>query len=1107
MKKKNCRRRSIQNLRLGSIVFFAFLICAPLVIKSEPLQTNQVKQDSIVKHLVKGKIKDKKGIPLPGVTVRLDSTLVGTSSDNTGNYRMYLPFNKGRLVFSFIGYKSKTISFTKIDTLLNVILEEDVSELDEVQVIAYGEQSRRNSVGAMSLVRADEIRDVPSPSINNLLQERVAGMSVINSTGAPGGGGTSITIRGFNSLSTEAGRRTSEPLWVIDGVPMYSFTSPITGLNTLAEIDPKDIETVQVLKDAASAAIYGSRAANGVILVTTKKGKLNQKSKISVNFSQSFTGRPAIPDLTTGNRERRHRLEAIMAYKEAVYDESINQYRIANSYEDSYKNGVHYNLFWNKGEGLDIPILQDSLNKFYNNSTDLFDYYFRTGKVTDANIQLTGGSAKTAYNIGLGYYTETGVLRNTGFNRVKLLSNLYIKPYENVESNLRFYLARTGRNRSSKGRDPFNFVDSRGGELETIPDELLSTSTLFPGPGTVAFDEMTRRYNETKESNESYRLRASFDLAYEIIKGLKIKSSLSIDCSMQDQNIFLPSNLDDNHNSYSSGQDQTNLMWLNENLLSYKRAFGAGHNIDVLLGLSFQEDRMKSKSGYGKGSPSDLIHYVTWAGNSYDTENNIQLKEYKSGLEESSMVGVFGRIAYNYNQKYFLSVTLRRDASSKFGESTRWGTFPSYAVAYTFTEEPFMDWAKKFLDYGKLRLSYGKSGKQFESPYLAFGILTTDVITFYGNQGITPFWNDGLLNPKLSWEETGQFDVGLDLDFFDHRVGIVLDYYYRYTDKLLTLIGLPGDYNAYMARWQNAYAIGNQGIEFELKADLVRTDKVQWDLTFNIARNWNRLEKSNNGMDFINKVSTHNLNVIGKSLNGIYVFDDRGFYNSAEEVPVYYQNGKKRPLSSIGNQIFTPGDRRITDNDGNGQIATRVPLLEDRVYAGSPLPLASGGVTSSLNWKGFDLNVLFAYTLGRHVLNAGKGASVGTFMEMNTGNMAKPILADLDKITFWRKPGDKADFPVNELENGKNNFATNLMSNVEKISYIKLKTVTLGYTLPTFSKASGINARVFVSAENLFTITNYSGPDPESIDILTGIDEYNNYPLAQRMTVGLTLNF
>ena len=1077
-------------------LFFTLCFIVAIIIPGAVNASNFFPQSQ---ETVRGVVMDAKGSPLPGATVLLGGTYTGVATDQEGNFKIVVSEPQGFLTVSCVGYKSLKVAFTA-GVSLKVKLEESISELDEVRVIAYGQQSKREMVGALSSVKAADIQDIPTPSVANLLQGRVAGMMVVNATGSPGGGGTSITIRGHNSLSIEKGRRGSEPLWIIDGVPMYSFTSPVTGLNTLSEIDPKDIETIEVAKDAASSSIYGSRAANGVILVTTKQGRLNQKTRLSANVSQTFSFNPSLADITGGNAERRLRLNALNNYQEAYYDEETNSYKYPASLEEAYEHGVAYGYFWGKGDGAYIDVLQDSLNPYYNNSTNLFDYYMQTGKVTDANIQLSGGSTNVAYNIGLGYYTEKGVLRNTGFNRVKLLSNLYFKPYAKLDGNLRLYIARTGRNRAGKGQDIFNFQQS--GELETLPDELMQTSTLLPGSGSASFDELTRRYEETKEKSESYRLRVAFDLTYEFIEGLKLKSSLALDYSQQNQNIFLPTALDEYSETYSSGQIGRNLMLLNENLLTYKKTFGDDHTLDLLAGLSFQSNENNNISGYGRRAASDLIHYVTWNGNAYDTESNRQLKEFNSSIEKSTMVGMFIRAGYNYRNKYIASVTVRRDGSSKFGEATRWGTFPSYGLGYAFSEENYMDWARSVLNYGKLRVSYGTSGKQFESPYLAYGVIQPGIYNFNGNPTVEPEWFYGLINRNLTWERTKQWDLGIDLDLFEYRLGITLDYYHRYTDKLLYSVPLPGNYNGYLYQWQNAYGISNQGIEVQVKTDLIRNDKLTWDLTVNFAHNWNRLEKSNNGRDFQNGEYVNNVSVIGRPLNGIYALSDGGFYQDQNDVPFIYEDGKKKYLGT-NNAFYRIGDRVIRDIDGNGKIDGK-----DKIYCGSPLPAVQGGIISTLNWKGFDLNLLFNYVIGRHILNAGKGASVGTQLAMNPEDIAKPVFADLSNITFWRHPGDVSDFPVNRLDNGLNNFSTYLSSNVENASYIKLKTLTLGYTLPETLKAKlGFGARIFVSGENLFTITNYTGGDPESVDTVTGIDNYNNYPLAKRLTIGLTLNF
>lgn len=1097
------RIRGVTIIILRCLVFIVWLPLATLGAPGSELNYNLSAPEDLT---VKGTVTDVKGLPLPGVSIRIGTTAVGTATGMDGTFSLRCPQGTGTLTFSFVGYKTVSLPFTA-GKALNVTMTEDVHSLEEVQVVAYGTQRKRDMVGAMSVVKADEMKDLPSAGIGNLLQGRVAGMDVTNVTGAPGGGGTSITIRGFNSLSIESSRRGSDPLWVIDGVPMYSFTSPVSGLNTLSEIDPKDIETVQVLKDASSASIYGSRAANGVILVTTKKGQLNGRARVSVNVAQSFVFNASHPDMTGGVAERRLRNEALDNYQQTYFDREKNEYVYPADREDSYVNGAHNGYYWNKGDGASIPIYQDSLNPYFNNSTNLFDYYLRTARVTDASLQVSGGAERMTYNVGIGYYDETGVLRHTGFNRIKLMSNFMFRPMNRVEINLRNYVARTGRNRSAQGRDVFS--TSGGTDLEQIPGELLTTSTLLPGPGTAAFEELTRRFNETKEKNESWRFRNSFDLSIEVVTGLRLKSSVAMDYSMQFQNVFMPSELDAYKESYSSNSTVRNLMLLNENLLTYTRSFG-DHNVDALLGLSFQKDEMNSGSMYGKKSASDLIHYITWSGQVMDEATKRLLKDCFSDLEESTMVGVFGRVNYNYKQKYLASVTLRRDASSKFGEDVRWATFPSYAVGYVLSEEKFMDWSRGVLDYAKIRASFGTSGKQFEAPYLAFGTLQTGK-PFLGNPTISPEWYEGLMNRSLTWEETKQWDLGLDMDFFDHRLGFVLDYYHRYTDKLLYKVKLPGDYSGYLYQWQNAYAISNQGIELQVKGDLIRSERLNWNVTVNLAKNWNRLEKSTNNRDvqrFDNGgTMMNNVSVIGRPLNGLYVYQDRGFYNDASQVPFYYDNGKK-VYYGTNNQFYRPGDRVLSDVDGNGTIGTNYPLYDDRVYAGSPLPTIQGGVASSLTWGDFDVNLLLSYSLGRHILNAGRSASIGTRLGLTTEDITRPVFADLDNVTFWQKPGDDADYPMNRLEVGLMNYATNLLSNVEKVNYIKLKSLTIGYSLPeSIRQRIGVGARIFVSGENLFTLTNYSGTDPEAVDLVTGVDNLGNYPLARRVTVGLTLSF
>lgn len=1069
---------------------------------SSHLQNLQQEKQS---HLITGTITDNKGVPLPGVTIRYGNTGMGTATDNDGAFVFHLPEASGQLMFSCVGFKTISMPYT-VGQPINVRMEEDINELTEVTVVGYGKQRKDEVSGSVSALKADKLQNKTSASFLSLAQGQLAGVNIMQGTGDPSGRNTEIYIRGMSDLSIGGSNR--KPLFVIDGVIAAEETNLQTGGNALSALNPNDIETLTVLKDAAAASIYGSRAANGVVIITTKQGQYNQKARVSANVSHAIIFSPSLPNRIGGNAERRYRLQAMQNYQNVYLDLTTGTYKYPSSYEESYLNGGDYNYFWNKGEGASMSVYQDSLNSFYNNSTDLFKYYFNTAHATNANLQIQGGSPSIAYSVGLGFYDEKGTLRNTGYRRLSAYSNLGFKPNPKLSGNLKIYLAYQNNNRAGKGVDMFNTADVY--QYTKIPDFLLSTSTVLPGPGTAAFDELTRRYEQTKEKNDSYKLRTAFDLAYKITPGLELKSSVAAEYNQTNLNVFLPANIDQYGETYSSGQIARHLMLLNENLLSYSRTFNDTHSVDALVGFSVQSDENNNLGGYGKKAASELIHYVPWYGNVYDSENDRPLKEFNSDFEKSTMVGLFGRLNYNYKQKYYAGATLRRDASSRFGENVRWGVFPSYFLAWNFTKENFMQWAENFMNYGKLRFSYGKSGRIFKFPYVAYGELQPSQ-PFMGNPTVTPEWFSGLMNRELTWEETRQYDVGLDMNFLNNRLAVIFDYYYKYTDKLLYNIKLPGTHSGYDRQWQNAYAISNEGVELEIRADLIRTDKLTWDISFNIASNWNKLEKSTNKRDFQNFDArfSNNISVIGKPLNGIYAYKDGGIYQSQDEVPYYWQNGKKQYLSGSGNAYYRPGDRIIYDADGNGKIYSYVSLAEDRVYIGSPLPKFQGGFTTNLTYKGFDLNLLFNFVGSRWIINTGKGSSLETSLGLNANDMARPyFVEDLDKIDFWQKPGDNTDYAANRLNVGLLNFATNIASNAQKVSYLKLKAATIGYTLPeSIQKRLGISARIFVTGENLFTLTNYKGADPESVDVATGVDELNNYPLSKRVTIGLTLDF
>lgn len=1065
-----------------------------------------VPEEKKLKMLV-GKVVDEKKVPMPGVTVRLDSTTVGTATDSKGVFKLAVPAEKGTLIFSFIGYKLKTVKFdvTKQDTI-RVTMEEDISGLDEVTVVAYGSQKRRLMTSAVSSIKGAEIQEMPTHSLESLLQGRMAGVEVNNLSGAPGGGGSIVAVRGYNSLHIKGegqDRDTGTPLYVVDGVPFQAFTSDVTGANTLANLDPSMIESIEVLKDAAAASLYGSRASNGVILITTKKGRPG-KGHISATFSYSASWLPKTVEQTGGHGERMYALNALKNTREPYYDSKTGTWKLPTSYEEVYKvgespeDGPVYNVFWGgQKAGQDAIYLQDSLNPFFNNSTDWWRYMYRTAKVLNANLQASGGSENMQYAVGLGYFKEEGIMIGTDFQRATLSANLTAMPVKRFQLSLQTIFAYSDRSRGGSS--------GTGEKIEGISVDPNLTSSLLPGSGYVR-ENMLKELNAKIEKNNSYALRLNMKLDYEFIRNLHLSVTGSLDFNQQNQNVFKPSTYDisDNHFSSSEGTIARKITLLNENLLNYNFTIRQDHHLGVMLGLSFEKNQSFSNSGLARKGPNDYVHYVGsgWGGNYGLVYTGLDKKtveagfQYGSSLNEETMCSYFGRLSYNYKEKYLLEATLRRDGSSVFGEGVRWATFPSVSAGWAFSEEPFM---KRFywLSFGKIRGSWGTSGYKFTQPYLAQGLFTPGTRTFMGEYGMRQRSDGGLINPDLSWEKTDQYDIGLDLDLLNYRFKLVLDYYYRYTKDQLNKIDLPGDMYLFSSQWRNSMETSNEGIEVELMADILRETAVKWKMKLTASRNWSRFEKSYTGMDF-------NEQVIGKPLYQIKVYKTDGFYNSMDEVPyVYLPDGKKQLLytSNSLNGIFYPGTRRIVDLNGDGTIDT-----DDQYFAASPLPQVHGGIFFDLRWKDFDLNLAFNYSLGRHIYKIYDDYSLSPSTEPNS-----PIRVDLSDIHAWENAQTKnPSYPyLQSYRKNSEQFRGEFDCDIQKVNLLRLKQVTLGYNLNKriAEKVGFERARIYLTMENLFLWDNYDGLDPEIVSIYDGVDNLNAYPLPRKFTVGLSLNF
>ena len=1036
---------------------------------------------------LKGLVKDKDGQPVSFATVQIKGTTQGTTTDLDGHFTMKVDRQEGNVTISSVGFETKTMKYDARHEL-SVLLPSSEKMLGEVAVIAYGKRNTREQVGAIGSVKAEDLQKVPSPSLENLLQGRIAGVDVTNLSGSPGGGGSKVTIRGFSSLNQQ-GVNDGTPLYVVDGVPVANDPQNMGGINALAGLDPSSIESVQVLKDAASASLYGSRAGNGVILITTKKGKAGH-NEIQVNVSQSLSWLPATPKQTIGKAERDIALMLAKKYRSAHYDGATDGIVLPNNYADTWgwgndlDGGMDY--LWRNGnvmtgDGKISPIMQDSLNTFYNNRTNWWKYGFRLGRVTKADVQLAGGTENMRYMANAGVYDETGIMINSNFRRYSLLTNLDFKLSTKLDMFIRINMAYTDQSAGS------------GGRVQGLTFDPKQTPSVLPGKGSTAEREAVKQLRDIDQTNSNYNLRLNGGFNYSPIKGLKLTSTASIDHYFTRIYIFRPSYLmyDNLSEARGSNAAMTNLQ--TENIATYNVPLPQAHKLELMAGVTYNYDLMQSIGGWAKGGPTNQVKYVGegWPTQLTDISGEKKpARNFDSNKEDQAMLSFLGRAAYGYKKKYLGEFSVRRDGSSVFGSNVRWGTFPSVGLGWAFSEERFM---KKlwWLSFAKLRASWGRSGQKFQEPYLALGVLS-ETNVFNGTAGLVPA---ALANKYLTWENSDQYDVGLDLQVLDYRLKFKLDYYYKYSSNLLMQKYLPGNFFYTNKVWDNISAISNEGIEFDVQADLIRSKNLNLSVGLNVSHNRNLFRKTDNGEDLNDKV-------LGRPVYGIYTYQDEGIVKDESQIPYHYsQTGVRMPLYFVNpNYPLRVGGRKIKDQNMDGRIDN-----SDLYYAGSTLPTAYGGVNAHLDWKGFNVDLLFSYVLGRKVMNMVQNSAFTFNKSVN------PLMAYFKASDYWSKDNPNATKPALEFADPGylGHFDGNVDSNIENISFLRLKQLVLGYTLPAawFKSKFVKSVNVYLSGENLFMLSNYTGLDPEVIDPYTGKDDGSQYPLNRKLTFGINVKF
>ena len=872
-------------------------------------------------------------------------------------------------------------------------------------------------------------------------------------------------------------------------MPLSKVSAESTGgINALAGLDPSTIESVEVLKDAASASLYGSRSGNGVVLITTKKGK-SGKAEFGLNFSQSVSFLPSTPLQMRGHGERR--VHNILAQHQRIghNDYTTNRYILPRRYGESYGweptlDGA-YDYFWGNGNVLTKDnqppaSAQDSLNTFYNNDTNWWKYIFQVGRVTSGDFYASGGNDNVRYLVSTGLYDERGIQINSGFKRLSFLSNLDLRLTPKVNAFTRLNLAYNKQQAIS------------GTNIQGLDVDPKETPTVYPGRGSIAEQLTLQKIRDVRARNGMFNARLSVGIDYSPIAGLKFATSASGDAYFSNNHVFRPSYLNSNNLSSVEASRSMVAMIQWENILSYRFNLRDRHNFDLMAGMTTTYDLMENIKGKAAGGPTNKIYEI---GDGWPQGRNVEgrdeyLQRVTTDRQEQIMLSYLGRVAYNFDKRYMLEASLRYDGSSVFGRDVRWAAFPSLGAAWAFSKEQFMKdfW---FLSFGKIRASWGKSGQKFQEAYLAHGLME-ESNSFLGQPGLQP---SAMANSHLTWEKSDQYDLGLDLDLFNYRFKVKVDYYYKHSYDLLMQVPTPGNFFISKTTWTNASAISNEGLELDLSADLMRRKDFSWNLRFNIARNWNRFLASYDGKDLGDKV-------LGRPIYGIYTYKDEGLVQDESAIPYYYdQTGLRVPLS-FGSLAYPlrVGGRKIKDQNGDGYINS-----EDIYYAGSALPKAYGGITNTFTYKRLALNVLLTYTIDQRMMNMVKN---GAFLFNKKFGV---VMNDFSRATFWQNPGDKTEYPSLEFADDgyTGQFDGDIDTNIERVSYLRLKQLSLSYSLPeTWTKRLRMkDVRIYFAGENLLLLTNYSGLDPEIVDPATGKDTGRMYPLNRKLTLGLNLKF
>ncbi|MDP3433061.1 MAG: TonB-dependent receptor [Bacteroidota bacterium] len=981
---------------------------------------------------VSGKVTDSSGASLPGVSVVVKGTTNGTITDGNGNYSLNNVPENATVQFSFVGMKGQEVAVGG-KTTINVSLAEDAIGIEEVVAIGYGTMRKSDLTGSVTSVSSTELAAYPALGATQALQGRASGVMVTSRNGEPGTEAR-IRIRGGTSINAS-----SEPLYVVDG---------FAGGNVPA---PEDIQSIEILKDASATAIYGSRGANGVVLVTTKRGKAG-KTNIELNSSYSVQQLGKKLDMLNGQE-----------FAELMNDMYKNDGLTAIPYPNPQQYGV---------------------------GTDWQDEIFRTGILQNYQLSASGGKENFRFYTSANYYGNKGTVINSNFNRISALTNLDVDFNDHIKFGTKMNFTRTTqdgvRTQEASGGTTGTGVVSAALKFEPVQG-VYDENGMYTrhkigdphdNPVAIAMERQNNMVIDVFQGN-SY---AEIDL----MKDLKFRSTVGVQILNSRNGLYIPTILKDGENFGGIGSisSNKNTILLNENYLTYNKAINDLNKLNFMAGYSYQSNR----SEYWNASNQN---FITNSFSFWNLGGGSRFQNPSSSLTQWVLASFYGRLNYNFANKYLLTFTGRYDGSSRFGANHKWAFFPSGAFAWNVKEEPFMKKISK-LSHLKLRTSYGMTGNTEIGSYRSLALFRPSTTVIDGTP-VNAIMPSTVANKNLTWESTSQTDVGLDVGLFNERLIFTADYYYKKTEDLLYNVPLP-EYSGYTTSLQNMGSVLNKGWEFSVST-VNLNGSLKWDTDFNISFNRNKILDLAGGDVLYSTVPGHMLSsdsqVLreGEVIGAFYGWIFDGVYQQGD-------NFSAEPNKKPGNIKY----RDVTGRDASGKLDGKpngVVNMDDRVIIGNPHPDFIFGLNNDFKYKNFDLNIFIHGSVGNDMMN---------YTRMELDWLAGKSNATKDALNRWTPTNINTDVP---MASGGNKAEVSTRW-VEDGSYVRLKNIALGYNLQgsILQRFNLSSLRVYMSAQNFFTFTKYSGYDPEvsfrDSNTNVGLD-YGSYPNVKSLTIGVNI--